>query len=133
MAKKKKTRVELRKNRAKPARNRGWTRGFTTHGFEEEATVGQERVRAKGELSRKRTIIQEQADAAAMPAADLAECLPGRILRVQGLLSTVQTDDGRQFRCAVRRLLKTLAVDERSVVACGDRVWIRPAPGDEGF
>src|SRR6185503_10431108 len=42
-------------------------------------------------------------------------------------------DDGREFRCKVRRLLKSLATDERSIVTTGDRVWIRPAPNDEGF
>src|SRR5262249_15842237 len=36
-------------------------------------------------------------------------------------------------RCAVRRLLKSLATDERSIVATGDRVWIRPSLNDEGF
>ena len=62
MAKKKK-RVDLKKNRSKPARDKGWTRGFQQHGYAEEATVTGERVRAKGDLSRKRTIIQEdQAD-----------------------------------------------------------------------
>jgi ribosome biogenesis GTPase len=142
MAKKKKTRVDLRKNRSKPPRERGWTRGFQEHGYAEDATLNQERVRAKGELSRKRTIIQEESadpgaagsqEAVGMPAVDTASCLPGRVLRVHGLHSVVQTDDGRQFRCAVRRLLKTLATDERSVVATGDRVWVRPAPGDEGL
>jgi ribosome biogenesis GTPase len=139
MAKKKKTRVELRKNRTKPPRQRGWTRGFQEHGFEEEATKSGERVRAKGDLSRKRTIMQEQTDAssgsetAEMPAADPSIHIPGRVLRVHGLSSVVETDDGRQFRCAVRRLLKSLATDERNIVACGDRVWIRPALNDEGF
>jgi ribosome biogenesis GTPase len=139
MAKKKKTRVELRKNRSKPPRERGWTRGFQEHGYAEDATLSQERVRAKGELSRKRTIIQEETaptDAAPrveMPAVDISTCLPGRVLRVHGLYSVVQTEDGRQFRCAVRRLLKTLATDERSIVATGDRVWLRPAHGDEGL
>ena len=65
MAKKKKTRVELRKNRSQPPRQRGWTRGFQDHGYENESTVGQERVRAKGELSRKRTIIQDDGPAGA--------------------------------------------------------------------
>src|SRR5205085_6136384 len=96
MAKKKKTRVELRKNRSQPARDRGWTRGFQDHGYENEATLGQERVRAKGDLSRKRTIIQEEsapgADAGEMPAADPDTCLPGRVLRVHGLASVVQTE-----------------------------------------
>ena len=40
MAKKKKTRVELRKNRTKPPRERDWTRGFAQHGYGDEATAG---------------------------------------------------------------------------------------------
>ncbi len=145
MPKKKKTRVELRKNRSKPARQKDWTRGFQEHGFEDEATRSEERVRAKGDLSRKRTIIQEETDDLSpstpvskgargdiMPAIDAAVCLPGRVIRVHGLHSVVQTDDGRQFRCGVRRVLKSLAMDERSVVATGDRVWILPAQSGEG-
>jgi ribosome biogenesis GTPase len=133
MAKKKKVRVDLRKNRSKPPRQRQWTRGFQEHGFAEEATTSAERVRAKGDLSRRRTIIQEDTGAAGpeaveMPAVDAAACLPGRVLRVHGLYSIVETDDGRQYRCAVRRLLRTLATDERNIVTTGDRVWIRPAP-----
>lgn len=136
MAKKKKTRVELRKNRAKPPRKRDWSGALRPEG--DDTAPSREQVRAKGELSRKRTIIQEdvggsEADSAEMPAVDTAECLPGRVLRVHGLQNVVQTDDGRQFRCAVRRLLKSLATDERNIVAPGDRVWIRPAPNDEGF
>src|SRR5215204_1887210 len=125
MAKKKK-RVELRKNRAKPARDRGWTRGFQQHGYTEEATVSGERVRAKGELSRKRTIETDE-DADTMPRADETTCLPGRVICCYGLDNLVQTDDGRRFRCKVRRLLKSISTDERSIVATGDRVWIRPA------
>jgi ribosome biogenesis GTPase len=68
-----------------------------------------------------------------MPAVDPGECRPGRVLRVHGLASVVETEDGRQYRCAVRRLLRTLAIDGRNVVATGDRVWIRPAPNDEGM
>lgn len=135
MAKKKKVRVDLRKNRSKPPRPKAWTRDFHEHGFENDATQGQERVRAKGELSRRRTIIQEETPEGAgaeMPAVDSTACVPGRVLRVHGLVSVVETDDGRQLRCAVRRLLKTLAIDERNVIATGDRVWVRPAPNDEG-
>ena len=46
MAKKKKVRVNLRKNRSKPPRPRGWTRGFQEHGPDDDATPGRERVRA---------------------------------------------------------------------------------------
>ncbi|MFO0809924.1 MAG: ribosome small subunit-dependent GTPase A [Gemmataceae bacterium] len=130
MAKKKKVRVDLRKNRSKPPRDNAWTRGFQEHGYAEEATIGGERVRAKGELSRKRTIVQTEADATTMPAADEAVCRPGRVLRVHGLFSIVEADDGPLYRCAVRRLLKSLAMDERSVVTTGDRVWFLPVTPD---
>src|SRR5262249_16186492 len=109
MAKKKKTRVDLRKNRSKPPRPRGWTQGFRAHGYEEEAPQGQEGFRAKGDLSRRRTIITEEASpgeragapSSQMPAADQTSCLMGRVLRVQGLYSIVEADDARQFRCTV--------------------------------
>src|SRR5207247_8142221 len=47
---------------------------------------------------------------------------------------------GQLFRCAVRRLLRTLATDERNIITTGDRVWFRPAtpvrpvpsPGERG-
>jgi ribosome biogenesis GTPase len=140
MAKKKKIRVDLRKNRSKPPRQRGWTRGFQEHGFADEATANDERIRAKGDLSRRRTIIQDENDssvagqqAVEMPAVGSSDALPGRVLRVHGLISVVETADGRQFRCAVRRLLRTLATDERSIVTTGDRVWFRPALNDEGL
>lgn len=139
MAKKKKIRVDMRKNRSKPPRPRGWTRGFQEHGYAEEATASDERVRAKGDLSRKRTIIQHETpaaptdEAAAMPTVDAQGSLPGRVLRVHGLWSVVETAEGKQYRCAVRRVLRTMATDERSLVTTGDRVWFRPAPNDEGM
>jgi ribosome biogenesis GTPase len=132
MAKNKK-RVDLRKNRSKPARDKGWTRGFQQHGYAEEATVGGERVRAKGDLSRKRTI--ETSDDGAgqvMPDIDPAVHVPGRVVCCYGLDNLVQTDDGRRLRCKVRRLLKSISTEERSIVATGDRVWILPMPNDEG-
>src|SRR5882724_241059 len=109
MAKKKKIRVEMRKNRSKPARPNQWTRGFQEHGFVEEATSNEERVRAKGELSRHRTILQEDTAAPAngersaeMPAVSAGDdCRRGRVIKVFGLQSVVETDDGCQVRCAV--------------------------------
>src|SRR5437868_12840433 len=85
MSKKKKVRVELRKNRSKPPRERQWTRGFHEHGFEEQATAGGERVRAKGDLSRHRTIVQDEGTTAGapssesveMPSVDLSCCVLG--------------------------------------------------------
>ncbi|MFO0822275.1 MAG: hypothetical protein U0792_04025 [Gemmataceae bacterium] len=67
-----------------------------------------------------------------MPATSDTTALRGRVLRVHGLASVVEADDGRIFRCAVRRLLKSLATDERSVVTTGDVVWFRPAAVGSG-
>src|SRR5438094_1860534 len=102
--KKKKVRVDLRKNRTKPPRQRQWTRGFQEHGYADEATTGDERVRAKGDLSRRRTIIQDAGGgraaagqgSAEMPAVDTGACLEGRVLRIQRLGCVVETLDGRQ-------------------------------------
>jgi len=128
--KKKKVRVELRKNRTKPPRENDITRTYKEDATgAEDAHPATERVRAKGDISRYRTIVQDEAAAdTAMPAAD-AGCVRGRVLRVHGLASVVAAEDGRVFRCAVRRLLKSLATDERSVVTTGDVVWVRPAGG----
>src|SRR5438067_2752989 len=124
--KKKKIRVELRKNRTKPPRGNDLTRAYSEDAAKAEDARTSERVRAKGDLSRHRTIVQDEA-ADGMPAVDTVGCVRGRVLRVHGLQSVVEADDGRVFRCAVRRLLKSLATDERSIVTTGDVVWVRPA------
>src|SRR5438128_12431729 len=111
MGKKKKVRVDLRKSRSKPPRDRHWTRDFQEHGDEGDAAPLAERVKAKGDLSRRRTIIQEEPTGAGPseePVVEAGSCLRGRVLRLHGLQSVVETDDGRHYRCAVRRLLRTL-------------------------
>jgi ribosome biogenesis GTPase len=142
MAKKKKIRVELRKNRSKPPREKGWTRQFQAGSTESDDHVERERVIAKGELSRKRTIIAEEredgvaaeAKAIDLLAVDLTHCRPGRVLRVHGHRHVVvQTDAGEIVHCAVRRRLRNLVVDETNVVVTGDRVWYRPDGDDHGF
>jgi ribosome biogenesis GTPase / thiamine phosphate phosphatase len=136
---KKKIRVELRKNRTKPPRDRAWTQKFQDPSREDEGASADERVRAKGDISRYRTVIREDAPAGgdapaeAIPAPDLAEFKPGRVIRVHGLASVVEAADGTLYRCAVRRLLKSLMTDERSIVTTGDRVWFRDAGNGEGM
>jgi len=123
----KKIRMEMRKNRAKPPRNKAW--GDTTDGGDSHATAGgeQARVRNRGDQSRKRTVlVEDSGDQSGLPAINEKVCLNGRVLRVHGLWSVVETGDGHLFRCTVRRLLKTLSTDERTPVICGDKVWIRP-------
>lgn len=143
MAKKKKVRVQLRKNVQSRTRDNDLTRRFHQGDLRPAEAPASERVRAKGALSRRRTIIAEQAgdaataeevaDPTAHLAVDLSECLPGRVLKVHGLESIVEAEDGRRFRCGVRRLLKSLAIEERSVVAVGDRVWFRPGGDGQGL
>lgn len=138
MAKKKKTiRTEFRKNRARRARTDTWTQQFQDHRFEQDDTVRGERISGKGDLTRKRTIVGDAASAdeagfGVQIEVDQA-CRTGRVLSVHGLTSSVQDDDsGRLYKCATRRLLKTLSTDQRHVVAAGDRVMFRPADDKEG-
>jgi ribosome biogenesis GTPase len=147
VAKKKKVRVALRKNRQNRTRANDLTRQFRDDEQTPAATPAIDRIRPKGEMSRHRTIIEEVGpeqgqdgsgatpDASCRRAVDHSTCLPGRVVRVHGLLSIVRSDDGRTFSCHVRRLLKSLEIEGRSVVTVGDRVWFRPgsAAGAEGL
>jgi len=133
--KSKKVRVDFRKNRLERTRASDWTRKFEEHGFSEESEVTVERIGGKSELSRKRTVIGEivkdntdNVGFEVLPAVDTDRLLAGRVLRVHGASSVVQTEDGRQFQCVTRRILKTLSTDQRQPVVTGDRVLIRPAP-----
>ena len=130
----KKVRVDFRKNRTERTRAGNLTRRFEEHGFEDESEVAVERIGGKGELSRKRTVVgefvKEDADNVGfdvLPDVDTERLLAGRVLRVHGASSVVQTEDGRQFQCVTRRILKTLSTDQRQPVVAGDRVLIRPA------
>ena len=134
--KSKKVRVDFRKNRQERTRVGDWTRKFEEHGFEEESEVAVERIGGKGELSRKRTVVGKlaaeakrrgNADFDVLPDVDTESLLAGHVLRVHGASSVVQTEDGRQFQCVTRRILKTLSTEQRQPVVTGDNVLIRPA------
>ena len=145
--KKKKVRVALRKNRQNRTRDNDLTRRFREDGLASRAPEAVDRVRPKGELSRHRTIVEEcvpevseggsesDSSAASRRAVDLSVCLRGRVVRVHGQVSMVQTEDGQLHSCHVRRLLKSLEIEERSVVTVGDWVWFRPgtSAGNDGL
>ena len=143
MSKRKKERVAFRKNMAKRTRANDMTGAYGDASREDRIGASSERVRAKGALSRHRTIITEDAsaenptadgDALSRMAVDLSECEPGQVIRIHGLNSVVEaSQNGRMVRCQIRRVLKSLAIDERSIIAVGDRVWFRPHGQDEGF
>ncbi len=141
----KKVRVDFRRNRTERPRNDHWTREFEQHGYTEESEAAGERIAAKGELSRKRTVVGERVETGeagkhgfdVLPEIDgsavsSGAVLLGRVMRVHGVNSLVQTEDGRFFHCVTRRILKTLATDQRQPIVTGDRVLFRPA-GHEGM
>ena len=129
----KKVRVQFRKNRAERARVTDWTREFDRHGFEDVAPEQEERVSGKGETTRRRTVIGEMQDVEdidsqgfdVLPDIDVSKCRTGRVLRVFGMNSEVEAENGEIYTCVTRRILKTLATDQRQVVVAGDRVSFR--------
>ncbi len=133
---KKKIRADFRKNRNDPARTTDWTRQYRQHGFENEAPAQSERVSGKGELARRRTVCGEETDGQ-QPGmgvhldVDQTICRRGRVLRVLGLASVVEDENGDILHCTTRRLLKTLTTDQRHVVAAGDRVVFRPVENSD--
>jgi ribosome biogenesis GTPase len=137
MAKKKKFRVEFRKNRAPRARKTDWTRQFDEHRFDEKAPEVEERISGRGEHARRRTVrtaeVAPDECGAELPFdvhldVDETVCRRGRVLSVFGLTSTVLGEDGTTYQCATRRILKTLSTEERNPVVAGDRVLLRPVP-----
>lgn len=139
MSKKKKIRTDFRKNHQGKSRRSDLTRDLHQERVDEDEFVAHERVSGKGEATRKRTIIaadsHEHEDQEAGQHLDMTDrdVLRGRVLAVYGLSSLVETDDGKEYRCAVRRLLKNLSTEQRHILAAGDIVHFRLAGNDEGM
>ena len=137
--KKRKIRAEFRKNRVPRTRQGDWTREYRDDGLADDESARTERVSGKGDLTRKRTVIaaetgDEHTDGLAVQIEiDEENCHRGRVLSVHGLTSNVLGENGQLYRCATRRVLKTLMTDQRHVVAAGDRVRFRPSGRDEGI
>lgn len=133
---KKKLRADFRKNRGARTRDSDLTREYRQAEDVDELASSDERISGKGELTRKRTIMADQSDVDAegtVLAVNESSCLAGRVLSIHGLSSQVASEDGRVYRCATRRLLKTLSTDQRNVVATGDRVLFRTSGEAEGI
>jgi ribosome biogenesis GTPase len=137
MSKKKKLRAEFRKNRTPRSRQADLTREYRAGKNSTDDAAREERISGKGELTRKRVVVGEEAGDGGgftvLPEVDLSICRRGRVLSVFGLTSAVEDEDGAIYQCATRRLLKTLSTDQRHVVAAGDWVYFRPAGGEEGI
>lgn len=111
----KKVRVAFRRNRNRPPRRKDWTRNIASDESAALDAASSERVQAKGDLSRKRTITRHDAD------ADAANLHEGVVVAMRGLFA--QVDDGRDvWLCTVRRVLRTRLIREHHPVTTGDRV-----------
>lgn len=135
-----KVRTDFRKNRETRARERRLTEQFNRPDGHDglDQVVQQERLSGKGDVTRRRTVVgtelnDDSTGMSIIPEVDTSLCLAGTVLRAGGLHSEVLGADGKTYRCATRRLLKTLATDQRHVVAAGDRVMFRPAGGVDGI
>ena len=114
----KKVRVEFRRNRSQRARQRDWTQLARESEDHEVDAHSSETVAAKGELSRRRTVIVRDEN-----AADRG-LVAGRVIAMRGLYAEVDTGE-LVWPCTVRRVLRTRLIGERNAVTVGDRVLIR--------
>jgi ribosome biogenesis GTPase len=132
MTKPRKFRAEFRKNRSARRRDGDLTRSVADDPDRTAEMASSERLSGKGELTRRRTVIVEEQPTSGgdglsvAPAA--ASAWRGQVLHVHGLESFVRGPDERIVRCTTRRLLRTLATEQRHPVAAGDWVRVR----DEG-
>jgi ribosome biogenesis GTPase len=126
-----KIRVELRKNRAPSARRKDFTREVLGGADDLDALSTGSRMSGKGDLTRRRTVVRDETGGRAV---DLAACRPGRVLRAIGATQCWVQDDATAsvYECTVRRVLRTLASDERNAVVAGDRVLFRPVAASQG-
>jgi ribosome biogenesis GTPase len=108
---KRKVRVDFRRNRGRRARNKDWTGQIEQEGVGDESPQS-ERVTAKGDLSRKRTVVE----------GDESNWRRGRVVAMRGLVAEVD-DGGIVWPCTVRRVLRTRRIDGRGAVTVGD--WVR--------
>lgn len=149
----KKIRVEFKKNRNTRTRINDWTRRYQNEsekGSDDSSDPseisdrfeGGERISGKGDCTRKRTIVATRVeteinsgirgDFEFLPEVDSegidsGAIRNGRVLKVHGLYSYVEDDQGRIYVCVIRRILKTLSTAQRQIVVAGDRVLFRDA------
>jgi ribosome biogenesis GTPase len=132
---KKTVRAEFRKRHESRKRKKDFTREFGDDAEKLEDSRHGERISGKGELTRKRTVVgTESQDGESSFQVDLdvdpERCLAGRVVRVHGRTSVVAAENGNNYECTVRGILKSLATELQNVVVAGDYVTIQV--GDQG-
>ncbi len=123
--KRQKQRADFRKKYQGRVRKGDFTREFRAGDTDRLADVSQsERVSGKGELTRKRTVKTKENNQQQFTSGELRR---GRVVSVHGLKSRVLADDGNTYECAVRQVLKSLSIEQRSILVAGDHVLFRAA------
>ncbi|MEI6255357.1 MAG: ribosome small subunit-dependent GTPase A [Planctomycetota bacterium] len=129
MAKPRKFRAELRKNRSSRRRSGDLTRAVAANPEHASDMASSERISGKGDLTRKRTVMIHDDLAVGGDGLSVepvtAATWRGQVMHIHGLESFVRAADGRLVRCTTRRLLRTLSTEQRHPVAAGDWVRIR--------
>ncbi len=114
-------RVDFRPNRQQPGRRKHFRPPELAEEAVEDLNLG-ESVRAKGELSRRRTVVERREE----PSG--GRRLRGRAVAVRG--AYVEVDDGnRIWFCSIRRILRTRSIQTRSPVIVGDEVTFSVTEG----
>ena len=133
MAKPRKFRADLRKNRSSRRRSGDLTRAVAADPDHASGLASSERISGKGDLTRKRTVIIHDEPSTAGDGLSVSPIAGttwrGQVMNVHGLESFVRAPDGRIVRCTTRRLLRTLSTEQRHPVAAGDWVRIRDESG----
>lgn len=130
-----KIRIDLRKNRAPAARRNKLTRAVDADDSLLDELASGERISGKGDKSRRRTVLGEvDASGNVIREVDLSRCRPGRVIRAVGATQCLVIDEAtrRPYQCTVRRMLRTMSSQERTVVVTGDRVLFEPADDEQG-
>lgn len=122
-----KHRVDLRRNKQSRTRQQNLTGELL--GDEESAEDVQqvERVTARGDLSRRRTLVGVESDGdQLLRTVNEVECRTGRVSSFIGLHVMVRDDQtGQEYECSIRGVLRSIARDARNVVVTGDQVLFR--------
>jgi len=132
--------VEFRQNMQNPARKGSWVWTKQVKEGQEavEDTAGREALKGKTLLGKKRTVDVHRAEslvdlenAARSPATPPAEWKSGTVMAIHGQF--IKVDDGVLVRnCVLRRVLKSMVLDQHNPVAVGDQVDFKPIEPNEG-
>lgn len=120
-----KIRVGLKKNRQERVRQQNLTHKLLSDDDQAQDVDRSERVVSRSDVSRKRTLVGVRSEGEQLIRSVDETCQPGRVISFIGLNCRIQADDGREFECTIRGVLRSLARDSRNVIVTGDRVLFR--------